>query len=138
MPSKALFGIEAIRQTLREEVERTSVRAVASDVGMSASGLLLVLGRSKPHPATMKKLVAWYTEYRRGRKRTVASVLAEDVDAAAMLLGHYLSTTDRDEVRRRRFREPVGRIAPQSGLATADALASDSHAAGDGGTTRTK
>jgi hypothetical protein len=49
-----------IRSLAGERVERTSLRAVASQVGMSPSGLSKFLGGAAPYQKTVGKLEAWY------------------------------------------------------------------------------
>jgi hypothetical protein len=49
-----------IRSLAGEHVERTSLRAVASQVGMSPSGLSKFLGGAAPYQKTVGKLESWY------------------------------------------------------------------------------
>ena len=52
--------ITEIRSLAGERVERTSLRAVASQVGMSPSGLSKFLGGAAPYQKTVGKLESWY------------------------------------------------------------------------------
>jgi hypothetical protein len=52
--------MEVIRSLAGERVERTSLRAVASQVGMSPSGLSKFLGSAAPYQKTIGKLESWY------------------------------------------------------------------------------
>lgn len=49
-----------IRSLAGEHVERTSLRAVASQIGMSPSGLSKFLGGAAPYQKTIGKLESWY------------------------------------------------------------------------------
>jgi hypothetical protein len=52
--------MEQIRSLAGERVERTSLRTVASQVGMSPSGLSKFLGGAAPYQKTVGKLESWY------------------------------------------------------------------------------
>jgi hypothetical protein len=52
--------MEQIRSLAGERVERTSLRAVASQVRMSPSGLHKFLGGAAPYQKTVGKLESWY------------------------------------------------------------------------------
>lgn len=51
-----------LRAALRARVERTSLRAVARDVGITHRGLSKILGGTRPQLQTRRKLDVWYTE----------------------------------------------------------------------------
>jgi hypothetical protein len=52
--------MEEIRSLAGERVERSSLRAVASQLGMSPSGLSKFLGGASPYQKTVGKLEGWY------------------------------------------------------------------------------
>jgi hypothetical protein len=55
---------EQYRQVLRDDVERSTLRAVASRLGMSPSGLQNFLDGTQPYGKTREKLRAWsYQEF---------------------------------------------------------------------------
>lgn len=64
MDAKPTAGAEQLMVEIRslagERVERTSLRAVASQVGMSPTGLSKFLGGAAPYQKTIGKLEAWY------------------------------------------------------------------------------
>lgn len=62
----------AIRQALRREAERTSLRAVAREVGMTPTGLRGVLDGATPYATTRARLRAWHFRWQRGREPTPA------------------------------------------------------------------
>jgi hypothetical protein len=53
--------IPTLRAFARSRVERTSLRQVAREVGMSPSGLDKFLAGAMPYRKTRRKLEAWYT-----------------------------------------------------------------------------
>lgn len=55
-------GLAALQTALREAVEGSSLRVVATDVGMSFNGLRTFIagGRRRPQAATVRKVRAWY------------------------------------------------------------------------------
>jgi hypothetical protein len=95
---------------LRERVEQTSIRAVADELGMSPSGLHVLLHGSKPRAGTRRKLLEWYAEIRSRSAGRRAGVPAEDVDAAVAVLDRYLNADSRETVHRRRVREIAARL----------------------------
>lgn len=115
MPSKRAFRLDVLREAVRRRVEETSIRAVASEIGMSPSGLHVLLGGSRPHPKTREKLLSWYlAEQRRGA--VGGTVSGDDVDAALRLLIRYLRSDTRSDARSRRLREIVRRLEEESGI----------------------
>lgn len=109
MPSRAAFGIKTLREAVRRRVEETSIRAVAEEIGMSPSGLHVLLNGSAPQPATREKLVSWYAEQRRVRPSGDA-VSKADVDAALCLLVQYVRQDTRTEAQVKRIHEIVRRL----------------------------
>lgn len=105
MTSSQRFGIETVRQAVRERVAETSLRAVADEVPMSFSGLRFFLRGGTPQPATRAKLVAWFS-----RSRRTARVSAQDVDAALDLLAAYIAEGGSTQLRERRRRRVLSRL----------------------------
>lgn len=112
MPSKPLFGVEAIRKLVRERVEASSLRAVSAEIPMSKSGLDSFLQGRNPYSATRPKLAAWYIR-NRGQGRPVTE---DELEAAMAILAAYVSQDERPEVRQARLSivsarlEAVGQI----------------------------
>jgi AcrR family transcriptional regulator len=105
MPSKGTFRLDALLDAVRQAVDETSIRAVAAELGMSPSGLHVLLGGSKPHPRTREKLVEWYirrrSPTRSGREPDVSEA---DADAAMMLLRRYIQADGRGALSAKRRR----------------------------------
>jgi hypothetical protein len=107
MPSKQQFDVAAVRRLAYDHVSRSSLRAVADEIGMSKSGLdSFIKGRS-PYSGTRAKLFVWYV---RNRHPETASVAAEEVDAAISLLERYIQGVGSATVRERRVREVADRL----------------------------
>lgn len=100
MPNRGAFGVETLRDAVKARVSDTSIRAVAEEIGMSPSGLHVLLKGSDPHPATREKLVAWYIEQQRSKARSAVS--KADVDAAVQLLIRYVRDDGRPGAQARR------------------------------------
>jgi hypothetical protein len=110
MPSKAVLTLKVLRDAVRRRVEQTSIRVVAEEIGMSPSGLHILLRGSRPHPATREKLVRWYVEQRDAQETRGEPVSPVDVDVALQLLMLYVTQDARETVQRRRIREIVRRF----------------------------
>jgi hypothetical protein len=110
MPDKATFSLAAVRDAVRRRVEQTSIRVVAEEIGMSPSGLHVLLGGSRPHAKTRAKLVEWYLELRAADQPRANAVSPGDVDAALRLLTVYVQQDGRKSVKERRIREIVRRF----------------------------
>jgi hypothetical protein len=110
MPNKAEFSLRTLRDAVRRRVEQTSIRAVAEEIGMSPSGLHVLLRGSRPHGATREKLVRWYVEQREAPEGRAEAVSTGDVDAALRLLMVYVTQDGRETVQGRRVREIVRRF----------------------------
>jgi hypothetical protein len=110
MPSNATFSLRTLREAVVRRVEETSIRAVAEEIGMSRSGLHVLLRGSTPQPATRAKLVRWYVEQRGTPPTQPDAVTAADVDAALRLLMIYVAQDGRESVQERRVREIVRRF----------------------------
>jgi AraC-like DNA-binding protein len=116
MPGKATFSLKVLRDAIRRRVDETSIRLVAKELGMSPSGLHVLLGGSKPHPGTRAKLVSWYVEQRRAEQGVGQVVSADDVDAALRLLVHYITQDGREDAQQRRAQEIAKRLEDESGI----------------------
>jgi hypothetical protein len=57
--------VAELRAAVAAEVERTSLRAVAADAGMSPTGLRKLIDGSAPYTKTLRKLRAWVARRRR-------------------------------------------------------------------------
>lgn len=75
-----------IRTEVRERIERTSLRAVARDIGITASGLLKFAAGSQPYRKTIRKLEAWYVRQPGRTPEQGESPSAQTVAAAIRIL----------------------------------------------------
>jgi AcrR family transcriptional regulator len=68
-PPRFRAPVEAIRDALRLEVEATSLRRVAREVGMSPMGVrnFIAGSSSTSYSATVRKLNAWYVRHHASR-----------------------------------------------------------------------
>lgn len=107
MTGSPKFGIGTVREAVRQRVDSSSLRAVATEIGMSWSGLRSFLQGGSPHPATREKLIAWYAD---ARDREELASARDDIDAAIDLLGLYVRKVRGAAARRRRLEEVVERI----------------------------
>lgn len=71
--------LNQIRPALQERVSATGLRAVAREVGLTASGLQKVLDGSSPFPKTRRKLGIWYSRHLAGDYRTARDVALEEL-----------------------------------------------------------
>lgn len=98
MPTKASAEqelIPKIREAVIERVERTTLREVARQVGMTASGLSKFMAGGEPYRKIRRKLEAWYTRTR-ARVRADQGVPSPDTAAAAIrILAMYAPPGDR-------------------------------------------
>lgn len=83
-PEQQLMPI--IRTEVRERIERTSLRAVARDIGITASGLLKFTAGSQPYRKTIRKLEAWYMRQPGRTPERGESPSADTVAAAIRIL----------------------------------------------------
>jgi hypothetical protein len=83
-PEQQLMPI--IRAEVRERIERTSLRAVARDIGITASGLLKFAAGSQPYRKTIRKLEAWYLRQPGRTPERGESPSADTVAAAIRIL----------------------------------------------------
>lgn len=87
-----------IVEAVAEQVERTSLRAVARQVGMSASGISKVLAGALPYSKSMRKLEAWHIRHLESGAG-VSEVPSPATTAAAIrILSLYLPPGSRDEL----------------------------------------
>lgn len=80
-PPESLF-LQRVRDAISQDIRATSLRKVASQVGMSPMGLRKVLDGSRPYPPTLRKLQQWYLCYaapRRGERSPETMVAAMQV-----------------------------------------------------------
>jgi hypothetical protein len=62
--------LSRIRAAIVQEADRSSLRAVARDVGMTPSGLQGFLDGANPYGRTGDRLRAWYYQWQNGRGLT--------------------------------------------------------------------
>lgn len=107
-------AIARIREFAREQVARTSLRAVADDIGVSFSGLHSFLGGREPYSATRRKLTAWYVVA--GNARRAVSV--DQVDESVAVLAYYLATETRRDAKERKLRAMISRVVREAAAIT--------------------
>jgi hypothetical protein len=90
-------ALTRLRAAVTARVEMSSLRRVASEIGMSAPGLQSFLNGGTPFEATRRKLSAWYFAHASGGESDLGAATAENYLTA--LLGH-LPETRRDHARR--------------------------------------
>lgn len=87
--------VDGIRSLAGERVERTSLCAVASQVGMTPSGLSKFLGGAAPYQKTVWKLEAWYLVQEQTSHTDGSSV--KQVAVALRLLARLAPPSARDD-----------------------------------------
>ena len=84
--------VPTLREAVREAVARTSVRAVADEVGMSPSGLHSFLNGGRPYARTVRLLAAWFVRRHDALGAKVAGegdrMVAATRAAVALLVAH--------------------------------------------------
>jgi hypothetical protein len=113
MPEVKGYGLEKIRELAGKRVSASSLRAVASEIGISFSGLRKLLAGGSPHPSTVKKLTAWYVRSRKaGPPKKKISDRAEraETDAAIELLQGYLAADGDERLAEERRRKVSWRL----------------------------
>jgi hypothetical protein len=90
-------ALPRLRAAVIARVELTSLRRVASEIGMSAPGLQSFLDGGTPFEATRRKLSAWYFARASGGESRLTAAIAENYLTA--LLSH-LPERRRDHVLR--------------------------------------
>src|SRR4051812_26622193 len=110
MPSKVAFSLKVLLDAVRRRVDDSSIRIVAEEIGMSPSGLHVLLAGSAPRAKTRARLAAWYIEQQKAASPARRAVPAQDVDAAVQLLIHYVAQDGRPDARARRLHEIIRRF----------------------------
>lgn len=75
--ARGRVDVGTVCTALEERVDTTSLRAVAREVGMTASGLQKVLEGREPYRRTLQKLRAWYARHLVGDYSTAQEVALE-------------------------------------------------------------
>lgn len=89
--------IEVLRDFARAESERTSVRAVANEIGIGRTTFQnFVSHDTSPHPRIKRRLTLWYLERSARREREPAS---GSLTHALVVLAADLPMSSRDHVR---------------------------------------
>lgn len=107
--------IERFREAVRTMAENTSLRKVAKEIGMSASGLKKFLEGAAPYSPTMRRLHRWYVQHA-GVQHDWLEL--PEADAALRVLVHELTpdsrraTAERMVECLRRGYEESGKSAP--------------------------
>ncbi|MBI4409145.1 MAG: hypothetical protein HY561_05525 [Gemmatimonadetes bacterium] len=91
MPAGSAPPVEWLRDAVAVEVEATSLRQVAREIGMSPTGLHKFLTGATPYSATRRKLEHWYI--REESARYGAELSAEAALAALHVLVRDLPAT---------------------------------------------
>lgn len=78
-------SVARLRDAVERWVEKTSLRQAARETGMSPTGLRKVLGGSRVHASTERKLLTWYVRHV-ARQADVAVLDPETASAALELL----------------------------------------------------
>lgn len=105
---KPLAGVVGLRKLVQQAVDQSSYRAVAEEIGMSQSGLYTFLARTRPHPATLKKVSAWAERQVAGKQE---SFDARDLDAAIALLVRFVRAAPNEKRAASRLREIVAKLS---------------------------
>jgi hypothetical protein len=86
-----------LRAAVRDAIERTSARAVAREIGMSAPSVRDFAAGSAPRPSTIRKLTMWYLRYWEETGR--GELDARTAQAAITLLFEHVPAAERPGVR---------------------------------------
>lgn len=106
------FGVATLRQAAKRRADQTSIRSTATEIGMSYTGLRGFLNGGKPHPETLRRLVAWYARH---RDRSASAVRREDINAALALLTHYIEQAGTPALLRERVDQVMRSLTPYPG-----------------------
>jgi hypothetical protein len=87
--------IPRIREAVIASVERTTLRQVARQVRMTASGLTKFINGAAPYRPTRRKLEAWFVRHSAGADDRDGVPSPETAAAAIRILGLYASPADR-------------------------------------------
>jgi hypothetical protein len=85
--------LRALRDAAQAQVDATSLRQAASDIGMSPTGLRGFLDGAEPYLKTERKLRAWFT--RRQRKGAPETVTPDVAQVAVTVLVEHLPARGR-------------------------------------------
>ncbi|HEX2094438.1 MAG TPA: hypothetical protein VHG28_18685 [Longimicrobiaceae bacterium] len=102
----------AIRRALADAVERTGLRPVARDVGITHPALLSIMEGTEPRPSTTRKLVEWFLRYDAAGG---GDVDVETVRAALSLMLRHVPE-ERQADARRELVEALERISKAAGV----------------------
>lgn len=85
-------SIRHMREVAAARVDNTSLRKVATEIGMSPTGLRKFLDGTTPYAPTVRRLRDWYVRYAAAQQSDVEPVAAA---AAVAVLTHDLSSHSR-------------------------------------------
>jgi hypothetical protein len=108
-------SVDRLREAVRARAETTSMRSVASEIGMTPQGLTKFLRGSRPYSATYRKLIEWYVRRSASERR----LSAETVTAALSLLVSGLPGAEQADALRS-LRESVQAVYAERGVAVPD------------------
>jgi hypothetical protein len=91
---RATEAIKKMRQAVIDQVENTSLRNVARQLGMSPAGLRKFMDGGAPYTPTLRRLRKWYPRYAGGG----GNVQAQEAAAALTLLLHEVAPGPRREI----------------------------------------
>lgn len=80
--------VKHLRDAAAARVEKTSLRRVAREIGMSPTGLKKFILGTAPYSPTLRRLRKWYLQY---AALPTGEVAREDASAALAVLTHDLS-----------------------------------------------
>ena len=87
MPAeRRAIPVEVLRRAVRERVAETSIRSVAGQTGMSATGLWRFLRGTEPYEKTQRRLQRWYVVQQAAAPRPDGDAVDEGVARAAIAL----------------------------------------------------
>lgn len=86
--------ISHLRDMVSHQVERTSLRGVAREIGMSPTGLKKFLLGTSPYSPTLRRLRKWYLQH---ASLPTGEVSYHDASAALVVLTHDLPPEPRRE-----------------------------------------
>ena len=109
MTAESRFSIDKVRAAASTRVEKSSLRAVASEIGISWRGLQYFLDGKEPRVATGKKLMSWYTAQR--QRKSGPQISAADLRAAAQTLGDHAAAAGTEAGMHQRLKKVIALIA---------------------------
>jgi hypothetical protein len=96
-PRSGATSLAQIREAVILAARSSSVRRVASEIGLSPAGLQKLINGSEPHAATRRKLEDWYVRWLAAGGRESGADAAE---MALYVLMRDLPQLEREEVKR--------------------------------------